>query len=534
MEDFGVAVTLVFPCGDIHEVLVVAEGFAVLGLALGAEVATARLLAVQGVSGDEACQLEIVGQAQSFLHLGVEALDVAGDADALPEFIFQFVNHALGSGEALLVAAHAHLLPHDVAKLLVEIVDGLVASDAHEFIFALTYSLFGFVEFGAVGGDMTNGNLVSEVVLESIGKYEVAVGEALHEGRGTETVGTVVAEIALASGEEAGNGGLQLVVDPETAHGVVDGGVNHHRRLVGVLVGDFLVHLEEVAIFLFDDIFAEAADGVAEVEVDSKSRGAHAVAGIAAFLSGTAGDVAWHQVAEGWVAAFKVVVAFLFGYVVGFLLSGKEKQFDAFIMFYVLYPYERANDYIALLKEKNDMFDWEKSDSDGWWDSYKKENNLTLEVFYQKCKSKGIAMKGRNKSLEKDYLPDKVEYQFDNKKEADKITHSYSDLVKLLDFEDTADLIIENADYTEKYLTGTWKTSDGKYYFTMKSDGHTTYNLPSFDYGEYYRIENGDFLLYYEKDPDNTRTLFSFEIVTKDIINIYCYKDYMSYRLIRQ
>ena len=211
----------------------------------------------------------------------------------------------------------------------------------------------------------------------------------------------------------------------------------------------------------------------------------------------------------------------------------EEKQFDAFIMFYVLYPYERANDYIALLKEKYDMFDWETSDSPKG-ETERRLEIINLRPFYEKCKSKGIVMKGRNKSLEKDYLPDKVEYQFDNKKEADKITHSYSDLVKLLDFEDTADLIIENADYTEKYLTGTWKTSDGKYYFTMKSDGHTTYNLPSFDYGEYYRIENGDFLLYYEKDPDNTRTLFSFEIVTKDIINIYCYKDYMSYRLIRQ
>lgn len=211
----------------------------------------------------------------------------------------------------------------------------------------------------------------------------------------------------------------------------------------------------------------------------------------------------------------------------------EEKQFDAFIMFYVLYPYERANDYIALLKEKYEMFDWETSDSPKG-ETERRLEIINLRPFYEKCKSKGIVMKGKNSSLEKDYLPDKVEYQFDNKKEADKITHSYSDLVKLLDFEDTADLIIENADYTEKYLTGTWKTSDGKYYFTMKSDGHTTYNLPSFDYGEYYRIENGDFLLYYEKDPDNTRTLFSFEIVTKDIINIYCYKDYMSYRLIRQ
>lgn len=211
----------------------------------------------------------------------------------------------------------------------------------------------------------------------------------------------------------------------------------------------------------------------------------------------------------------------------------EEKQFDAFIMFYVLYPYERANDYIALLKEKYEMFDWETSDSP------KGETERILEIinlrpFYEKCKSKGIVMKGKNSSLEKDYLPDKVEYQFDNKKEADKITHSYSDLVKLLDFEDTADLIIENAEYTKTYLTGTWRTSDGKYYFTMESDGYTKYNLPGMDFGEYYRIEDGNYLLYYEKDPEDTRTLFSFEIVNKDTINIYCYKDYMSYRLIRQ
>lgn len=211
----------------------------------------------------------------------------------------------------------------------------------------------------------------------------------------------------------------------------------------------------------------------------------------------------------------------------------EEKQFDAFIMFYVLYPYERANDYIALLKEKYDMFDWETSDSPkGEIERRLEISNLT--PFYEKCKSKGIVMKGRNKSLEKDYLPDIVEYQFDNKKEADKITHSYSDLVKLLDFEDTADLIIENAEYTETYLTGTWRTSDGKYYFTMESDGYTKYNLPGMDFGEYYRIEDGNYLLYYEKDPEDTRTLFSFEIVNKDTINIYCYKDYMSYRLIRQ
>ena len=58
------------------------------------------------------------------------------------------------------------------------------------------------------------------------------------------------------------------------------------------------------------------------------------------------------------------------------------------------------------------MFDWVKSDSDGWVDSFKKEHNI--EAFFQKCKSKGIAMKGKSSYLAKQYLPDKVEYQFDD------------------------------------------------------------------------------------------------------------------------
>ena len=223
--------------------------------------------------------------------------------------------------------------------------------------------------------------------------------------------------------------------------------------------------------------------------------------------------------------------------------NNEDKQFDAFIMFYVLYPYDRATDYIALLKEKNALFDWDINSipylSDNDWQTATGDFDTDimfshLTSFYKKCKEKGIKMEGNDPSREERYWPDKVIYQFDRKKEVDKITHSYSDIVKLLGFEDAADLIFENAEYTKTYLTGTWRTGDGKYYFTMDSDGYAKYDLPGMDFGEYYRIENGNYLLYYEKDPENTRTLFSFEIVNKDTINIYCYKDYTSYRLIRQ
>ena len=205
-----------------------------------------------------------------------------------------------------------------------EVVDGLGAVDVHQTLFALAYSLFGLVEFGCVGGYVSDGDLVGEVVLEGVGEDEVSVGQTLHQGAGTESVGTVVAEVGFASGEEAGDGGLQLVVDPEAAHRVVDGGVDHHRRLVGVLVGDFLVHLEEVAVFLLDYVFAQSLDGVVEVEEDGEASAADTVAGIAALFGCAAGDVAGHEVAEGGIAALEVVVAVLFGYVVGFELAGAE------------------------------------------------------------------------------------------------------------------------------------------------------------------------------------------------------------------
>ena len=83
--------------------------------------------------------------------------------------------------------------------------------------------------------------------------------------------------------------------------------------LVRVLVGDALVHLEEVAVALLDDVAAEAVDGVGEVEVDAVLQRADAVARVDLDLGGPAGDVARREVAEGRVPALEVVVALVLG-----------------------------------------------------------------------------------------------------------------------------------------------------------------------------------------------------------------------------
>ena len=128
----------------------------------------------------------------------------------------------------------------------------------------------------------------------------------------------MVGEVALADSEQSGYVGLQLVVYPQAAHGVVDGRVNHHRVLVGVLVGNFLVHVEKVTVTLCNNILAQAVDSLGEVEEYGQAGVVHAKAFVATLLGCTRSHVARHKVAERWIAALEVIVAVFFGNVFSF------------------------------------------------------------------------------------------------------------------------------------------------------------------------------------------------------------------------
>ena len=121
----------------------------------------------------------------------------------------------------------------------------------------------------------------------------------------------MVGEVSFTDSEEARDRGHKLVVHPDTTHRVVDSRIDHHRRLVGIVVGDLFVHLEEVTIASFYDILTKTLDSAGEVEEDSQPRVVDTVASVAAFLSSTAGDVTRHEVTEGGIAALEVVVTIL-------------------------------------------------------------------------------------------------------------------------------------------------------------------------------------------------------------------------------
>ena len=68
----------------------------------------------------------------------------------------------------------------------------------------------------------------------------------------------------------------------------------------------------------------------------------------------------------------------------------------------------------------------------------------------------------------------------------------------------------------------------------MEEDGHIVYDIPWINYGDYYRIEAGYFLLFKEESPDITKKLFAVKIITKDCIEVFAYKNGRTYTLYRQ
>src|SRR5437870_4144779 len=87
--------TFEFPRGDVREIRVVAQRFALRRLAFFAEMPAARLPAVERVEREQFGELEIVGDAAGVLEALIHVVGRTGNGDVVPEFLAELWN--LGS-----------------------------------------------------------------------------------------------------------------------------------------------------------------------------------------------------------------------------------------------------------------------------------------------------------------------------------------------------------------------------------------------------------------------------------------------------
>lgn len=106
----------------------------------------------------------------------------------------------------------------------------------------------------------------------------------------------------------------------------------------------------------------------------------------------------------------------------------------------------------------------------------------------------------------------------------------YEKLSPLFDFEDTTEVITKYL--LAVHLQGTW-SGDG-YSFTLGKDGSCSYTLPSSDYGDHFYLSEGKFYTYPNNWDFAAKPMFSFTLVSRDCIKVFCYQDSKTYTLYRQ
>lgn len=111
------------------------------------------------------------------------------------------------------------------------------------------------------------------------------------------------------------------------------------------------------------------------------------------------------------------------------------------------------------------------------------------------------------------------------------ITDFYKELKKSKYTDKTSD---QCYDYIK--IRGNW--SNGSYYFRMNEDSYISYNLPYFEYGDYYSIYEGYIYLYKEivnedgsLEESDKRNLFKIDFISDDIAQFYCFKNGSTYTL---
>ena len=116
------------------------------------------------------------------------------------------------------------------------------------------------------------------------------------------------------------------------------------------------------------------------------------------------------------------------------------------------------------------------------------------------------------------------------------VPNTVKDLQALIGFEDAGEILVSTQKIAQEFLTGTWRAKSGGYKFSIdEKTGRSSYdNLAYINYGKYYEIQDGIYYLYYEDKWDERREQFGFTVLSKDCIEIYCYKNSKTYTLYRQ
>ena len=151
-----------------------------------------------------------------------------------------------------------------------------------------------------------------KVTADGVRNDKVSIGKSLHQSGCAQAVRTVVREVRFAQDKAARNRTHQVVVHPEAAHRIMGSRIDAHRNLVRIFVGDFFIHLEQVAVFGGNACDTHTLDGIGKVQINGTFRRTDTHALVADHLRIAGSHITRDQVSKRRIAFFQIVIALAF------------------------------------------------------------------------------------------------------------------------------------------------------------------------------------------------------------------------------
>ena len=208
----------------------------------------AGFIAIECVIDHQFAEFHKVRYTVCFFKFRIEITVGSGDENVAVKFFTQFTDQAFRFFQSFRISCHAAIFPHDLSEPAMVIFHGFIPLDVDEFFHPFIYCLFRGHKFIAIGIELWRTDLIGQERTDGIWNHKVAISQSLHQRAGAKTIGTVVGEVAFAERKQTRDVGFQVIIDPKTTHGVMHRGINHHRGLVWIVAGDFLIHFKQVAI----------------------------------------------------------------------------------------------------------------------------------------------------------------------------------------------------------------------------------------------------------------------------------------------
>ena len=268
----------------------------------------ARFVALECVHAHQLGEFEEIGNSSSALQGLVKIFVASRDAYVAPELLSQFGDFLERLTQSFFVARHPAFGPEKETKLAMERIDRTAAIDLKEFLDPGTNIRLRSSEFGRIRR-WPFSHLRGEIIRQRVRQNKITVCQTLHESAGSEPVRAVIGKIRFADYKEPGHIAHQVVINPETAHRVVNGGVNSHRHFIGVFAGDLFVNFKQISIPFADGVFPEALNRIGKIEINAAPAGANTAAFVANFLRRARGNIARSKIAVTRIFSLEIIIA---------------------------------------------------------------------------------------------------------------------------------------------------------------------------------------------------------------------------------